>query len=112
MVREHIAKGGRQLSSWNADPRVYPSLWFDGDSALEWVVVCSVRYPETEANRPSVLTELKAHFDKLGNPGHFASVSVIAADDLSESDEADNGDVLPLYRGHGMYVRFTGLEPI
>ena len=112
VVRDQLAKEGRELMSWNGDPRVNPSLWFVGDEGPEWVVVRAVRYPETEACLPNSLANLQAHFDKLGHPGHFASVAVASVDDPFDPDAATNCNVVPLYRGHGMHIRYEGLRTL
>ena len=112
VVRDELAKEGRELMSWNGDPRVNPSLWFVGDAGPEWVVVRAVRYPEGEAKLPSNISEIQAHFNKLGHPGHFASVAVASVDDPFDPDAANNGNVVPLFRGHGMHIKYEGLQPI
>ncbi len=42
VVRDELAKEGRELMSWNGNPGVNPSLWFVGDAGPEWVVVRAV----------------------------------------------------------------------
>ena len=81
VVRDQLAQEGRELMSWNGNPGVNPSLWFVGDDGPEWVVVRAVRYPESEARLPGNIAELRAHFNKLEHPGHFASVGVASVDD-------------------------------
>ena len=44
--------------------------------------------------------------------GHFAPLAVASVDDPFDPMAATKGNVVPLYRGHGMHVRFEGLEPI
>ena len=112
VVRDQLVKEGRELMSWNGDPRVNPSLWFAGDAGPEWVVVRAVRYPEGEAKLPSNISEMQAHFNKLGYPGHFASVAVASVDDPFDPDASTNGNLIPLYRGHGMHIKYEGLQPI
>ena len=73
-------------------------------------MIRAVRYPESEANPPDNLGELKAHFDKLGHQGHYASVAVASVDDPFDPDAAINGNVVPLYRGHGMHIMYEGLK--
>lgn len=38
--------------------------------------------------------------------GYFASVSV------ANYDQQNTNDLIPLYRGEGMMVRFAGIEPL
>ena len=111
VVRDQLTSEGRKLMSWNGDPRVNPSIWFVGDSkGPEWVVVRVVRYPAKEASLPENLEDLQANFNKRGYPGHFASVAVASVDDPFDPDAETNGNIVPLYRGHGMHVRYEGLE--
>ncbi len=79
-----------------------PSIWFMGDSGLEWVVVRAVRYPARDAERPVNIAEITRLCRQLSNTGHFASVAVVNGESLSD----------PLWRGSGMFVRFLGLESI
>ena len=112
VVRDQLAKEGRKLMSWNGDPGVNPSIWFVGDAGPEWVVVRAVRYPASEADIPNNLAEMKAHFNKLGHSGHFASVSMASVDDPFDPDAVTNGNFVPLYRGHEMHVRYEGLQKV
>jgi hypothetical protein len=96
--------------SWNGNPGVTPSLWFVGDDGPEWVVVRAVRYPASEGRLPDNIAELQAHFNKLGYPGYFASVAAASVEDPLDPDAVDNGNFIPLYRGHGMHIRFEGLK--
>ena len=110
VVRGQLAQEGRELMSWNGDPHVNPSIWFVGDAGPEWVVVRAVRYPEKDAALPNNHAEMKAYFDKLGHPGHFACVAIASADDPFDPHAAKNGNFMPLYRGHGMHIRYEGLQ--
>ena len=112
VVRDQLAKEGRKLMSWNGDPGVNPSIWFVGDAGPEWVVVRAVRDPAVEADLPNNLAEMKAHFNKLGHLGYFASVAMASVDDPFDSQAITNGNFVPLYRGHGMHVRYVGLQKL
>jgi hypothetical protein len=112
VVRDHLAKDGKKLMSWNGDPRVTPSLWFVGESGPEWVVVHAARYPDKEAVLPKNIAEIKSHFKKLGYRGHYGLVCVASADDPFDPMAKTNRNFLPLYRGHGMTVSYKGLQSI
>jgi len=112
VVREQLAKDGKELISWNGDPHIHPSLWFVGDSAPEWVVVKAVRYPSKEAVFPESLSDMTARFNELGHSGHFASLILISVDDPFDPDAAINGNVMPLYRGHGIHGKYKGLQKL
>ena len=84
IVRDHLAEQGYELMSWQGNPEVDPAIWFVGDSkGPEWVVVRATRYPQKQATRPQ----------------NWQSIS----------DQCARMAV-PLWRGHAMHVRFTGLE--
>lgn len=108
VVRDYLAKEGFELMSWQGNPEVDPSIWFVGKSKRpEWVVVRSAKYPANSAERPSNWQAIAASCSKLSPTGHFASVVMASVDQpFASSDESSE----PLWRGHGMHVRFTGLE--
>lgn len=107
IVRDDLAKSGRELMSWHGHLGLDPAIWFVGDTGPEWVVVRAVRFPELQANPPKTWQEIANRCARLGAVGHFASVGVASADDAFDS----TGGIppTPLWRGHGMVVRFTGL---
>jgi len=112
VVRDQLVNDGRELMSWTGDPGVNPSIWFVGESGPEWVVVRAARYPQRSAQLPPKLDEMRAHFNKPGYPGHFASVAVARADDPFDPLAASNGNFLPLCRGHGLHVWYKGLQKL
>ena len=109
IVRDHLDEKGYELMSWSGDPEIEPALWFVGESGPEWVVVRVVRYPELEASPPGNWSEIAEQCSRTSDVGHFASVSVANGDDAS--DPSDDVPAMPLWRGHGMEVRFEGLTP-
>lgn len=112
VVRDYLQKEGKQLMSWNGDPRVNPSLWFVGEHGPEWVVVRTVRYPERAAPRPANLPQIKEQLARASHRGHFASVALVSAEERFDRDPTNGATVTPLFRGHGMYVNFAGLEGV
>lgn len=105
IVRDQLEKDGYRLMSFQGNPDVDPAIWFVGDSKKpEWVVVRAVRYPNKIAARPDNLNEIAESCAHLGRVGHFASVA------FSSPDTFTTGETLPLYRGYGLNVRYTGLE--
>lgn len=109
VVKDHLAKQGRTLMSWQGHPSVDPSIWFVGDSGPEWVVVRAARYPETSVKLPDNWRRISERCSRLGKSGHFASVGVASANEAF--DPTGTIPATPLCRGHGMIVRFTGLVP-
>ncbi|MBI4697145.1 MAG: hypothetical protein HY749_24335 [Gammaproteobacteria bacterium] len=108
VVRDYIGGQGFQLMSWQANPAVDPSIWFLGKSRNpEWVIVRTAKYPANRAERPGNWNEIAQACARLGTVGHFASVAIVsAAQPFRSRVEAP----LPLWRGHGMHVNFSGLE--
>ena len=107
IVRDHLEQTGYKLISWQGDPKLDPSIWFVGDAGRpEWVLVRAVRYPASEAARPANWAEIERSCAAFAARGHFASVALVSADQPFVSrDEAP----VPLWRGHGVHVRFTDL---
>jgi len=74
---------------------------------LEWVVVRTVMFPATRAERPAHWSAIVANTARVSKVGHFASVALVSADqDFDRPDAPPH----PLWRGHGMYVNYEGLE--
>lgn len=105
VVRNYILEQGFELWTWDGNPGIDPSIWFVGSSKKpEWVVVRSATYPAKSAPRPHNWEEIAKYCaSKLSSTGHFASVSLVSAD-------RTQGEPQPLWRGHGIYANFTGLE--
>jgi hypothetical protein len=124
VVRRHLEDQGRELMSWCSDPAVDPSIWFVGDDGPEWVLVRAARYPHDEAPPPANLAAIAQRCSAIAVRGHFASVSFAGVPELAdlalhgdadlafdlEADEDE--DAMPLYRGHGADVLFSGLQPV
>lgn len=85
-----------------------PSVWFEQEGMLNWCVVRTVTYPALVAARPVNVEAIAKSCRPLSPRGYFASVALASIDDPYLG--ADRS--LPLYRGHGVNARFTGLEPL
>lgn len=108
VVRGYLEKQGFELMSWQGNPEVDPSIWFIGQTKRpEWVVVRSAQFPADSAARPANWQAIAAACSKMSVAGHFASVAVVSVDQpFASGDEPP----VPLWRGHGLHVRFLGLE--
>ena len=108
VVRDYLQNQGFELMSWQANPQVDPSIWFVGKSKRpEWVVVRAAKFPDKSAQRPANWQSIAAGCSKMSQTGHFASVALVSMDQpFASASEAP----MPLWRGHAMHVRFTGLE--
>jgi hypothetical protein len=108
VVRDHLEEQGFHLMSWQGNPEVDPAIWFVGKSkGPEWVVVRVCKYPDNQAARPANWQSIAAGCERMSRVGHFASVAVAS---MEQPFASDDEDPVPLWRGHGMHVRFTGLE--
>ncbi len=108
VVRDHLEKRGFQLMSWQGNPEVDPAVWFVVKSDRpEWVVVRACKYPENQASRPANWQATVAGCARMSQVGHFASVAVASTEQPFASEQEEP---VPLWRGHGMHVRFTGFE--
>lgn len=109
VVRDFITdKLGHQLMSSQGNPGVDPSIWFVGENGPEWVIVRSATFPAKDANPPENVLDIAASCAPMSKTGHFASVSFANSEDAYDS----SGDIpaLPLWRGHGVFIRFEGLK--
>lgn len=108
VVRDSLQKDGFQLMTSQGNPEVDPSIWFVGKTEKpEWVVVRAVKFPANQAEWPANWSDIAKNCSRLSPTGHFASVAVCSgAQPFMSSDEV----AVPLWRGHSMHVRFTGLE--
>lgn len=99
VVSRYLDEHGNQVFSKQPSMAIDPSIWFKDVSGPHFVVLRETRYPSTDAPRPATIAQIKESCAQLSTSGFFASVAVADATDLN----------LPLYRGHGMHVRFTRL---
>ena len=108
VVRDQLEKEGYQLMSWQGNPDVDPAIWFVGQSKRpEWVVVRAVRYPHNHVAKPANWAAIAAGCAHMSDVGHFAQVAFASTEQpFGEEGEAP----VPLWRGHGVHVRYVGLE--
>lgn len=106
IVRDQIKKEGKQIMSSQGNPAVDPSIWFVGDNGPEWVVVRSARYPQSTAARPINLAAIASACQKMSSRGNFASVA------CANSDIQHDSTATKVLRGHGLVVKYEGLEQI
>lgn len=108
VIRIQLEKDGYQLMSWQGNPGVDPAIWFVGKSKRpEWVVVRAVRYPLSHVARPANWGAIAAGCAHMSSLGHFAQVAFASTDQPCQVE----GEIsVPLWRGHGVHVRYDGLE--
>ena len=109
IVCNQIEKSGGTILSKQPSPHIDPSLWFRDKSGPAFVVLRSGRYPAMEIPKPHNTKDISASCDRMSRRGFFASVAVANSD---QQNAPESVGALPLYRGHGMVVRYNGLEPL
>jgi hypothetical protein len=112
IVRDSLVKQGKELTSWHGNPAVHPSLWFVGDTGLEWVVVKAARWPERECEIPENINEIADRVKRIGQKGHFALVKVASANDPFDPMAKTNGNFIQLYRGEQLSASYQGLSDL
>lgn len=100
VVSGYLANQGKDIGCCTSYLDIDPSIWYEEEAGLSWVVVRVVRYPESDAPLPANMKSITESASVLGRSGFFASVSLASA----------TMPGLPLFRGHGVYVRFEGLQ--
>lgn len=103
VVAERLAADGAIVLSKQSSPHVDPSIWFEDEQGMSCVVVRTARYPAMRAPQPTNAFAIAAACATRTKRPMFASVVPMCAD--SETIPTSR-----LPRGHGMYVRYTGLE--
>ena len=105
IVRNYIKdKLGFKILSSQGSPSVYPSLWFKGTEKDECVIVDSARFGDFMPELPSNIDEIIKSVSDITDKVHFATVC------FYHSDQKNNKRVLPLYRGHCLEIKFSGLS--
>jgi hypothetical protein len=112
VVRGGLEKEGKNVFSAQSSLHIDPSIWFKESGKEFWVVVRAVRYPEKDADIPKNIQDIRDSCSHMGEVGYFASVAVGNSDDPFDPDAKENGNFLPLYRGHGMFVRYEGINEV
>ena len=93
--------------SWQSNPKVDPSIWLIGETGKpEWVVVRATTYPEANAAIPDNIYKVKQSCEPMSSVGHFASVAV------ANANQSNQKEVVPLWRGEAIKVRFNDIQRI
>lgn len=108
VVRQTLEKEGHQIFGWNSDEGSLIQIFTSIDGKLTHIVVNTVRYPKKEAEfKPEIIRRAAEYAAREGAHLQMASVSLASADDPFDSD---GKNIKPIYRGAGVFPRFTGLE--
>lgn len=108
IVFNNLREEGYRITSCQDDPNVDPTLFFETDDGqIEWVVVRVVAYPAHQAERPANWAAIAKQLSGVARAGHFASVALASTEQPFESDDEP---AVPLWRGQGLLVSYSGLE--
>jgi hypothetical protein len=109
VVGTTVEEEGGQVLSRQPSLHIDPSLWFSDGDGPAYVVVRAARYPALSAPRPAHIERVRASCLRLSPRGFFASVCIASA---AQETAPDPEAALPLFRGEGLIVRYTGLEEL
>ena len=112
VVKGKLQKEGKNVYSTCSDFGINPSLWFEDDGQDHWVVINEYRHPHSFNGPPEDIDQIAEFVSARKATGYFAIVGVVNNDDPFDPDARVNGNYLPLYRGHAMFVKFTGIEAV
>ncbi|MDR2350513.1 MAG: hypothetical protein LBF41_07865 [Deltaproteobacteria bacterium] len=98
-----LTLGKRKLHTITNHPAISPSIWYDGDSGLEWIMVRYARHPESDAPPPANWAQIcESCFERGAGNGYFAVV-VFAEKDPRTGLPAEN---MPLHRGADILINY------
>lgn len=112
VVKNRLIEEGKNVYSTCSDMEANPQLWFEENDLDYWVVIRGFRHPTESDRRPEDLDLIAEGVQKENSAGYYALVTVANSDDPFDPEAADNGNFLPLYRGHSMTIKYTGIQPI
>jgi hypothetical protein len=108
IVSQTLEKDGHKIEHMDADMDAVVQIVASIDGKFIYIVVETVRYPaeEAEFSGPQIRDAAEMAATR-GADLKIASVSLASADDPFDPDETVR---LPIYRGAGVFPRFTGLK--
>jgi hypothetical protein len=112
VVCSTLESDGKSVFSKQSSMSIDPSIWFRDNEGSHYVVVRAGRYPNTEILPPENMPDIVQGLLAISKSGYFAPVIFANAQDPFDPHAKNNGNFLPLYRGHAMYPKFTGLMDI
>lgn len=112
IVCSALDKEGKTVFSKQSSTEIDPSIWFQDQAAPSYVIVRAGRYPSTDLPLPRNVPEIRRACSAISKSGYFAPVIFANSQDPFDPNAKSTGNFLPLYRGHGMYPKFTGLSAL
>lgn len=112
VVCSHLEKEGKKVFSKQPSTEIDPSIWFEDSDGPHFIVVRFARHPVPETLAPKNIEAIKQGCSKLSESGYLASVVFANVDDPFGPDATNNGNYLPLHRGHGVFPKYSGLQAL
>jgi len=102
LVNSDLEKRGKTILGCQPSNHIDPSIWFEDDDGKHFVVVRAGRYPASKIDQPENISDIKQSCSPHSLSGYFASIIFANSDDPFDPDANQNGNYLPLYRGHAV----------
>ena len=112
VVSTKLEESGKRVLSKQSSREIDPSIWFQDVLGSHYVLVRAGRYPESEVHFPDNIDAIKKGCSKMSDSGFFASVIFANSEDPFDPDARTNHNFLPLYRGHGVFPKYSGLQAL
>lgn len=110
IVKRKLREEGKNVYSTCSDFAIQPSLWFEENGEDNWVVINAYRHPNALTGPPEDIEKIAEFVSVRNANGYFAIVGIVNSNDPLDPDAQVNGNYLPIFRGHGMFVRFNGIQ--
>ena len=105
--KKHLEnKLGYTINSYQGNPNVNPSIWFEDKNDIGAVVVLSNRYGENNSHNLCKLSKLKKEIINITD--NIYSIKI----ELRNPNQKKNNKIMPLYRGHATEISSSDFEHI
>jgi hypothetical protein len=98
-----LSLGGKKLHSYTNHPGISPSIWYEGESGREWIIVRYAKYPELDAPPPGNWEHICESCLERGCGNGFFAVVVFAEKNPFTGLPSENKS---LYREGNILIRF------
>jgi hypothetical protein len=112
IVVKHLRDAGKKIGGTQSSAQIDPSIYFEENGHAYCVIVRAARYPSRAALRPDNIRKSAEFHSNKAKAVFFASVVFANINDPFDPDARPNGNYWPIYRGHGVNIKFLGLENI
>jgi hypothetical protein len=99
--------GEKRLISFNNHPDTSPSVWYEGETGAEWVIVRWARFPQTGARLPANWAQILEAASARGLGAGFFAVAAFSGAGSEGGPSAE----APILRGGNILVSLTPMKP-